>query len=222
MSNKSRLHLDSLSEQNESKRSASAGTDGGGDDGLSARAASLMQMHRSMGNAAIQMMSRAPVLRKARSDAPSWMEEELGITNQHKTNFAKMEQSQADAGQFSRSGAQPLPDSAKAAAEEHHGYKMDNVRVIQGAQADKYCDNMNAQAFCTPGGGGSDIFMHSSVDMNSKQGQSTLQHEITHAVQNAEGKTAGLSGLGGDAGTRNSLEAAADSHADAIMAKGVK
>ena len=64
--------------------------------------------------------------------------------------------------------------------------------------------------------------MHSSVDINSKQGQSTLQHEIAHAVQNAEGKTAGLSGLGGDAGTRNSLESAADSHADAIMAKGVK
>lgn len=180
----------------------------------------LLNMHRMMGNAAVQMMSRAPVLRKGRESTPDWMEQDLGVTSQDKSNFQKMENATAsDPGSFSRSGAQPLPAEAKSAAESHHGYNMDGVRVIQGSQADKYCDNMNAQAFCTPGSSGSDIFMHSSVDLSSRPGQHTLQHEIAHAVQNSNGETSSLSGLGGDPGTRNQLEKSADVQADNVMAK---
>lgn len=190
------------------------------EDAPHAHNGALLNMHRTMGNAAVQMMSRAPVLRKGRGNAPEWMEQDLGISAQDKSNFQKMESATAsDPSSFSRSGSQPLPAAAKSAAESHHGYNMDSVRVVQGSQADQYCDNMNAQAFCTPGASGSDIFMHSSVDLNSGAGQHTLQHEIAHAVQNSNGETSSLSGLGGDSGTRNHLEKAADAQADSVMSK---
>jgi hypothetical protein len=79
---------------------------------------------------------------------------------------------------------------------------------------------MEAAAFCTPGeGGGSDIFVHSAIALETPAGQHTVQHEIAHAVQNERGQTQSLDGLGGNTAVRDSLEADADRHAAAIAGK---
>jgi hypothetical protein len=119
---------------------------------------------------------------------------------------------------FSRVGAVPLPASALTQARDHHGVGVDHVQLIQGAQSDQYCNAMDAVAFCTPNHhGGSDIFMHSSVPIDSPAGQHTLQHEIAHSVQHQKGQTGSLDGLGGDPTVRDQLEKDADHHADTLL-----
>ena len=59
--------------------------------------------------------------------------------------------------------------------------------------------------------------MRGSVDLDSVAGQHTLQHEIAHAVQNKNGQTDQLSGLGGDPFQRHTLERDADQKADGVM-----
>jgi hypothetical protein len=95
---------------------------------------------------------------------------------------------------------------------------MEGVRLVQGAQADEYCDRMDAAAFTTPSvDGHSDIYVHSGVALDTPEGQHTLQHEIAHAVQNRKGETESLSGLGGDGARREQLERSADTHATATL-----
>lgn len=201
----------------EQKDSARGGGAGNEHEGLSPRANWLMHMHHTAGNAAVQRMSRSPI--QLKSKAPNWMEEDLGISRQDSANFEQFEKANQDPANFSRQGSKPLPDSVKSEAEQHHGYNLDGVNLVQGGQADTYCNDMNAKAFCTPDRSGSDIFVHSGIDLGSAEGQHTLHHEIAHAVQNSKGETGEINGLGGNAGVRNQLERSADQQADAILTK---
>lgn len=152
----------------------------------------------------------------------SRMESALGITDSAKANFQQTlaAQSTDPAVQMSRAGATPLPSPVAAAAEQHHSTSMSSVRLVHGSQADSYCDSMSANAFTTPNNeGGSDIFMHSNIPLNSAQGQHTLQHEVAHTAQQKKGETNGLNGLGGDASRRHALEHDADRAASAILSK---
>ena len=145
-----------------------------------------------------------------------WIEHELGIADGGSANAVGLT---GDYENLSRSGARPLPMDARAAAEEHHRTSLSNVTLVRGGQSDAYCDSMNAAAFCTPSNnGGSDIFVHSGIDLDTPQGQHTLQHEISHAVQFRRGETSQLEGLGGNETVRARLENHADQHADAIVA----
>jgi hypothetical protein len=148
-----------------------------------------------------------------------WVEQELGITNQMQENFARNANAQAlNPNEMSRAGAQPIPTAFAGAAESHYDRSFQNVNLIQGLQADRYADSMNAAAFTVPNTqGGSDIFLHSSLDTNSAKGQHTLLHEMSHAVQNMEGQTSELSGLGGNEAKRAELENAADADASLIL-----
>jgi hypothetical protein len=145
----------------------------------------------------------------------SWIEHELGVPESGGQRATAMNGDY----DFSRSGAQPLPPDARAAAEGHHRTSLNNVTLLRGGRSDAYCESMSAAAFCTPNsGGGSDIFVHSGVDLDTPQGQHTLQHEISHAVQFRRGETSQLEGLGGNETVRARLENHADQHADAIVA----
>ena len=150
-----------------------------------------------------------------------WLEHEMGVTEGSAAGSEKALQAQPpDPERFSRAGAHPLPQPLARAAEEHHGVDLAGINLIQGGQADSYCDSMDAAAFTTPNAeGGSDIFMHSGAPLDSAKGQHTLQHEIAHAVQNRKGETSALEGLGGDASRRDELEKSADQEADAILSK---
>lgn len=66
---------------------------------------------------------------------------------------------------------------------------------------------MNAEAFTR----GQDIYMGGSYNTE------LLAHEVAHTVQNSHGETSALDGLGGDAGTRESLEASADRVASGLV-----
>jgi hypothetical protein len=145
-----------------------------------------------------------------------WIEQQLGAGSAG----VSVQTQGLESVQLSRSGARPLPPSAASAAEQHHGTSLPKVNLIHGGQSDAYCEAMSAAAFCTPSPeGGSDIFMHSQVPLNSAQGQHTLQHEISHALQLQRGETAGLEGLRGDEMVRARLEESADHHATAIIGR---
>jgi hypothetical protein len=148
-----------------------------------------------------------------------WLEHELGITDQTQANAERALSAQSlspDA--MSRAGARPLPPAFAADAEAFYGQSLGNVNLVTGSHADQYADQMSAAAFTTPNAqGGSDIFLHSGLDLSSAQGQHTLQHEIAHAVQNMSGQTSELTGLGGNESRRSELERAADSDASGIL-----
>jgi Domain of unknown function (DUF4157) len=151
-----------------------------------------------------------------------WVEHELGITEELETNAARSLEAQTLSPEaMSRSGAQKLPSALAEDAEAFHGQSMQNVNLVVGSHADQYADTMSAAAFTTPNTeGGSDIFVHSDLDLNSTKGQHTLQHEVAHAVQNMKGQTSELTGLGGDETQRANLERTADSDAQAILERG--
>ncbi|MDZ8109248.1 MAG: DUF4157 domain-containing protein [Nostoc sp. DedQUE12a] len=150
-----------------------------------------------------------------------WMENQLGITEQSQANFSNAAAANnVNPLQLSNSGSTPLPPDVALAAQQHHAVSLDKVHLVQGGQADAYCDSMSAAAFTTPSHeGGTNIFMHSQIPLDSPQGQHTLSHEVSHAVQQMHGETAELDGLGGNQSRRDALEKSADSHADIIVNK---
>jgi len=149
-----------------------------------------------------------------------WIEQQLGASTSLGDAAVSGNGASIDSVQLSRSGARPLPPSAASAAEQHHRTSLPKVNLIHGGQSDAYCDAMSAAAFCTPSpDGSSDIFMHSQVPLNSPEGQHTLHHEISHALQLQRGETTGLDGLGGDDTLRARLEKSADDHAAAIVGR---
>jgi Domain of unknown function (DUF4157) len=160
--------------------------------------------------------SGAPVQRKG------WIEQELGITDESQANLGRYITAQSmNPNDMSRAGAHPLAPPIASVAEQYHGRSLENVNLIQGAQADWYADSMQASAFTVPNGSnGSDIFVHSNLDLGSDKGQHTLQHEISHAIQNMKGETSELSGLGGSESRRLELERAADTDAQSVLDRG--
>ncbi|MBL1203246.1 MAG: DUF4157 domain-containing protein [Nostoc sp. GBBB01] len=162
-----------------------------------------------------------PTLAAPPAQRKGWMENQLGITEQSQANFNNAAAvNNINPLQLSNSGSTPLPTDVAVAAQEHHGMSLDKVHLVQGGQADAYCDSMNAAAFTTPSNEGeTNIFMHSQLPVDSPQGQHTLSHEVSHAVQQMRGETAELDGLGGNQSRRDALEKSADSHADIIVNK---
>jgi len=152
----------------------------------------------------------APAAPAAPAARKGWVEHELGITEEGESNLAKVASAlTVNPAELSRAGARPItPDLLGM---DQDATRASAVNLIHGAQADAYCDAMSAAAFTTPlPGGGSDIFVHSGVDLASARGQHTLHHELAHAAQFQSGEGTSLHGLGGDTSTRSELERRAD------------
>jgi hypothetical protein len=112
------------------------------------------------------------------------------------------------------SGGEALHPQVRAVAEQQHGVSMADVRVVNNADA--ATDPIQAKAFTTTDSGTPKVVM-GSMDMQSQDAQFTLMHELSHVAQQKKGMTGGLDGLGGDAGTRESLENHADEHAAEML-----
>lgn len=181
------------------------------------RLSPVAQFQRTVGNSRLlqlRAMQRAAIQRHDAFDAAR--EDAAARFEAHEQ--ARLEQA---ADQISiPAGGQPLPAAVQARAEKHLGMPMDDVRVVHGA--DSATDPIQAQAFTTHDGGAPKVVMGSGVDLNSKDGQFTLMHELTHVAQQKQGMSNGLAGLGGDNGLRDHLESHADQNAAQMLASPVQ
>lgn len=181
-----------------------------------ARLSPVVQLQRSMGNARLlQLRSRMAAVQAhgmSMADATAHAE-------QHATeSFEAQRQAQAeDPGVVIPSGGQALPSSVQKTAEQHLGVSLGDVQVI--SNADSATKPIQAQAFATEDAGVPKVVLGNDVDLNSKDGQFTLAHELAHVAQTKKGANAGLTGLGGDEGLRNHLENDADHHGAALAKK---
>jgi Domain of unknown function (DUF4157) len=168
----------------------------------------LRSLQRSLGNSRLGML-RAAVQRQA---APEWMRRDLGLP----VNDAPAVEPEAVAVAVP-AGGQPLPAPVQARAEAHLGVPMDDVNVVTGG--DSACAPIGAQAFTTEDSGRPTVVLGNSVDLGTPDGQFTMMHELGHVAQQKRGLASDLSGLGGDEGTRSSLEAHADEQAAKMTAE---
>lgn len=84
-----------------------------------------------------------------------------------------------------RGGGSPLPAGVQRHLELGLNHDLSGVRIHDDAEADKLAKNMNAVAFTT----GNDIYFQSGkFDPTSRPGLELLAHEVTHTVQQAQGK----------------------------------
>ncbi len=167
-------------------------------------------LQRTLGNSRlIQMRSVSPrpaIQRKTEDILPDWVKQRMA-------NEAAQEELENQGSQVTiPSGGKPLPPTVQKRAEGHLGVGLDDVRVV--TNGDSATKPIQAQAFTTDNGGTPTVVLGNDVNLNSRDGQFTLMHELTHVKQQKQGMAGGLSGLGGDAGQRESMEQHADSHAE--------
>lgn len=85
---------------------------------------------------------------------------------------------------IARSSGTSLEAPVRRQFENSFGTDLSGVRVHRGNEVDQLNERLNSLAFTT----GSDVFLSRQVaDVNSREGQHTLAHELTHVVQNAGG-----------------------------------
>ena len=97
--------------------------------------------------------------------------------------------------QARRGGGNPLPVAVQRHLEQGLNHDLSAVRVHIDAEADTLAKGVNAVAFTT----GSDIFFRSGTfNPNTRSGLELLAHEVTHTVQQAQGKVG--KGIDPDAG----------------------
>ncbi|WP_230270600.1 eCIS core domain-containing protein [Deinococcus sp. 6YEL10] len=97
--------------------------------------------------------------------------------------------------QARRGSGNPLPEAIQRHLEHGLNHDLSRVRIHDDAEADKLAKSVGAVAFTT----GTDIFFRSGhFRPNTKSGLALLAHEVTHTVQQAQGRVAG--GIDPDAG----------------------
>lgn len=178
-----------------------------------APASAVAQLQRSMGNA--RLLQLRALQRRESGQAVNPMEF-IQKDLEAKAAAGKYEDralEQAGEAISVPSGGTPLPGSLQRHAESHLGVPMGDVQVV--TNGDAATKPINALAFTTEDAGRPKVVLGSDVNLETPDGQFTLMHELTHVAQQKQGLSAGLTGLGGDAGQRESLE----QHADAVAAK---
>ncbi|MBZ9714758.1 eCIS core domain-containing protein, partial [Deinococcus multiflagellatus] len=84
-----------------------------------------------------------------------------------------------------RGAGNPLPEAIQRHLEQGLNHDLSKVRVHDDAEADQLAKGVNAIAFTT----GTDIFFQSGrFNPNSQSGLELLAHEVTHTVQQAQGR----------------------------------
>lgn len=97
--------------------------------------------------------------------------------------------------QAKRGAGNPLPAAIQRHLEQGLNHDLSRVRVHDDAEADLLAKGVNATAFTT----GSDIFFRAGTfNPNSQSGLELLAHEVTHTVQQAQGRVG--TGVDPDAG----------------------
>ncbi|MFC4637775.1 eCIS core domain-containing protein [Deinococcus hohokamensis] len=104
--------------------------------------------------------------------------------------------------QARRGAGNPLPEAVQRHLEDGLNHDLSRVRIHDDAEADKLAKGVNAIAFTT----GSDIFFRSGTfDPNSRSGLELLAHEVTHTVQQSQGRVG--RGIDPDAGLEGEARA---------------
>lgn len=97
--------------------------------------------------------------------------------------------------QARRGGGFPLPEAIRRHLEWGLNHDLSRVRIHDDAEADKLAKGVNAVAFTT----GADIFFRAGhFNPNTQSGLELLAHEVTHTVQQSQGRVG--SGIDTDAG----------------------
>jgi hypothetical protein len=179
------------------------------------QASPVARIQRRLGNSyllqlrAAQKRSSAPVQLDAFDDVKAEQ-----AARQEARRESALEQQAEQASLAVPSGGEALPAQVQAIAEKQHGVKMDDVRIVHGADA--ATEPIQAKAFTTQEGSTPKVVM-SSMDMQSQDAQFTLMHELSHVAQQKKGVTGGLDGLGGDEAQREHLENHAVAHAAEML-----
>ncbi|PIG99014.1 eCIS core domain-containing protein [Deinococcus sp. UR1] len=97
--------------------------------------------------------------------------------------------------QARRGAGNPLPEAIQRHLEQGLNHDLSRVRIHDDAEADKLAKGVNALAFTT----GTDIFFQAGrFDPNTRGGLELLAHEVTHTVQQSQGRVG--RGIDPDAG----------------------
>ncbi|WP_233218840.1 eCIS core domain-containing protein [Deinococcus arcticus] len=89
--------------------------------------------------------------------------------------------------QARRGAGNPLPESIRRHLEQGLNHDLSRVRIHDDAEADKLAKSVNAIAFAT----GADIFFQAGrFNPNTQSGLELLAHEVTHTVQQRQGRVA--------------------------------
>ncbi|WP_234305337.1 eCIS core domain-containing protein [Deinococcus ficus] len=100
--------------------------------------------------------------------------------------------------QARRGSGNPLPASVQRHLERGLNHDLSAVRIHDDAEADKLAKGVNATAFTT----GTDIYFRSGkFNPNTQSGLELLAHEVTHTVQQGQGKVG--KGIDPDPGLEN-------------------
>lgn len=97
--------------------------------------------------------------------------------------------------QARRGSGNPLPEAIQRHLEQGLNHDLSRVRIHDDAEADKLAKGVNAIAFTT----GTDIFFQAGrFNPNTQSGLELLAHEVTHTVQQSQGRVG--TGIDPDAG----------------------
>ncbi|WP_343757303.1 DUF4157 domain-containing protein [Deinococcus depolymerans] len=97
--------------------------------------------------------------------------------------------------QARRGAGNPLPEAIQRHLEQGLNHDLSRVRIHDDAEADKLAKGVNATAFTT----GTDIFFQAGqFNPNTQSGLELLAHEVTHTVQQSQGRVG--RGIDPDAG----------------------
>ncbi|MBL9003504.1 MAG: DUF4157 domain-containing protein [Myxococcales bacterium] len=166
----------------------------------------VAQLQRYVGNSRLlQLRARNAAVQRRMSMSEATQQAETHAEE----SFAEQRQVAAAEPDISiPSGGQALPKGVQTMAEQHLGVSMSDVQVVHGADA--ATKPIQAQAFATEDAGVPKVVLSSDVDLQSREGQFTLMHELSHIGQQKKSATGSLQGLGGDEGHREHLESEAD------------
>jgi Zn-dependent peptidase ImmA (M78 family) len=107
-----------------------------------------------------------------------------------------------------KGSGRPLPGSLRRTMEESLGSNFSDVRIHTGKAAERSADEVAAQAYTS----GNNIVLGRGSDLSSDSGMHTLAHELTHVVQQRQGRDRGTSGTVGKANDPLEHEAEATAH----------
>ena len=104
--------------------------------------------------------------------------------------------------QARRGAGNPLPEAIQRHLEGGLNHDLSRVRIHDDAEADKLAKGVNAVAFTT----GTDIFFQAGrFNPNTQTGLELLAHEVTHTVQQSQGRVG--KGIDPDAGLESEARA---------------
>ncbi len=118
------------------------------------------------------------------------------------------------------SGGEALPGKLRADMEHRFGEDFTDVRLHKGPVAESSAATVQASAYTV---GNHVVLGRNAAPLESKAGQHTLAHELTHVVQQRSGPVEGTPTGGGISvsSPTDSFEQAAERNADRLMSEGL-